>query len=298
MKKLNFSYEVNYSFSEPVSAHSFALHILPVTDAEQGVYACEYRVSAVFRSGGDGQQRREITTCGVADDGFGSRVVSGRIEEPHDAFSFCVTGKAYTDRQVPRKWEKHPAYMYRFSTELTRPGKRIWELFQGSRERIHREAVGEAAGGSIPGGEERIRAEAWMHLLSGVFSYRPGSTDIHTAAEEALEGGEGVCQDFAQILITLLRLDGIPARYIVGMLLGEGETHAWCEAWCGEYWIGLDPTHDRPVDENYIQIAAGRDYADCIMDRGIFRGHAVQTQQVSAKVTENTVTPVRKWDLI
>ncbi len=99
-------------------------------------------------------------------------------------------------------------------------------------------------------------------------------------------GGQGVRQDYAHILIALLRLDGIPARYIAGMLIGEGATHAWCEAYCEGYWMGLDPTHGCWLTDDYIEVARGRDYRDCIMDRGCFRGYALQTEEVSVKVAE------------
>ncbi len=289
MKKLNFSYEVNYSFSQPVSEHCFALRILPVTDEEQGIYASEYSVFGGSSLCGTLTDCCAKASCGVSLDGFGNRVVSGRLAEPHDRFSFCVTGTAYTDRRRPCKWEARPLPIYCFATSLTRPGERLETLYGENRERIHREA---AAG---PDGEMRSRARLWMHLLAEHFSYVPGATDIHTTAEEAFTGGAGVCQDYAQILLALLRLDGIPARYIAGMLIGEGATHAWCEAWCDGVWIGLDPTHDRELDEDYIQVARGRDYTDCIMDRGSFRGFAVQSQEVTVKVAETLPQPVDRW---
>lgn len=62
---------------------------------------------------------------------------------------------------------------------------------------------------------------------------------------------------------------GLTARYIAGLLGGEGATHAWVEVYHNERWIGLDPTHNRMVDDNYITIAHGRDYRDCMLDIGL-----------------------------
>lgn len=77
------------------------------------------------------------------------------------------------------------------------------------------------------------------------------------------------------------------ARYIAGLLGGEGATHAWVEVYHNERWIGLDPTHNRMVDDNYITIAHGRDYRDCMLDIGIFSGCNVQQHQwVNASVRE------------
>lgn len=80
---------------------------------------------------------------------------------------------------------------------------------------------------------------------------------------------------------------GLTARYIAGLLGGEGATHAWVEVYHNERWIGLDPTHNRMVDDNYITIAHGRDYRDCMLDIGIFSGCNVQQHQwVNASVRE------------
>lgn len=59
------------------------------------------------------------------------------------------------------------------------------------------------------------------------------------------------------------------------------------EVYHNERWIGLDPTHSRMVDDNYITIAHGRDYRDCMLDIGIFSGCNVrQHQWVNASVHE------------
>ena len=79
---------------------------------------------------------------------------------------------------------------------------------------------------------------------------------------------------------------GIPARYVVGMMIGEGYTHAWVEIYTGEGWYGLDPTNNLHIDDYYIKIAHGRDYADCIVDRGIFNGFTNQQQEIVVSVEE------------
>ena len=80
---------------------------------------------------------------------------------------------------------------------------------------------------------------------------------------------------------------GLTARYIAGLLDGEGATHTWVEVYHNERWIGLDPTHNRMVDDNYITIAHNRDYRDCMLDIGIFSGCNVQQHQwVNASVYE------------
>lgn len=93
-------------------------------------------------------------------------------------------------------------------------------------------------------------------------------------------------QDYAHIMIALLRHAGIPARYVNGLMIGEGYTHAWVEIYTGEGWYGLDPTNNLHVDDYYIKLAHGRDYKDCILDKGRFLGIAQQKQEIYVKVEE------------
>lgn len=95
---------------------------------------------------------------------------------------------------------------------------------------------------------------------------------------------EGVCQDYSHILLSLCRMERIPARYVVGMLVGEGLSHAWVEVYESGRWIALDPTNNLVVDDEHIRISVGRDYGDCTMNQGIFVGQTTQTQEVKVFV--------------
>lgn len=94
----------------------------------------------------------------------------------------------------------------------------------------------------------------------------------------------GVCQDEAHIMLALLRMKGIPCRYVMGYMLGEGSTHAWVEVLREEKWIGMDPTNRRMVNDEYITVSAGRDANDCPVNRGIFSGMAKQQSQSGLSV--------------
>lgn len=117
------------------------------------------------------------------------------------------------------------------------------------------------------------------------FTYRSGSTTISTGVNEVLAAREGVCQDFARLAIACLRANGLAASYVSGYLatdpppgkdrmIGIDATHAWAAVWTpqqpGQFeWLGLDPTNDQMVDERYIVVGRGRDYADVPPLRGI-----------------------------
>lgn len=113
------------------------------------------------------------------------------------------------------------------------------------------------------------------------FTYRSGSTTVSTRVAEVLAAREGVCQDFARLAIACLRANGLAASYVSGYLatdpppgrermVGVDATHAWAAVWTPQnQWLGLDPTNDQMVDERYIVVGFGRDYADVPPLRGI-----------------------------
>jgi transglutaminase-like putative cysteine protease len=113
------------------------------------------------------------------------------------------------------------------------------------------------------------------------FTYRSGSTTVSTGVNEVLTAREGVCQDFARLAIACLRANGLAASYVSGYLatdpppgkermIGIDATHAWASVWTPQnQWLGLDPTNNQMVDERYIVVGFGRDYADVPPLRGI-----------------------------
>lgn len=111
-------------------------------------------------------------------------------------------------------------------------------------------------------------------------------TTVQTTAEQAFAADAGVCQDYAHILLSLCRIQHIPCRYVVSLLLGEGASHAWTKIWDSGRWYALAPTNDLIVDDQHIEIFSGRDYQDCIINQGLFIGQARQEQQVCASVLE------------
>lgn len=113
------------------------------------------------------------------------------------------------------------------------------------------------------------------------FTYKSGSTTVSTQVSQVLKAREGVCQDFARLAIACLRANGLAASYVSGYLatdpppgkermFGVDATHAWAAVWTPQNnWLGLDPTNDQLVDERYIIVGWGRDYADVPPLRGI-----------------------------
>lgn len=137
------------------------------------------------------------------------------------------------------------------------------------------------------------------------FEYVPNTTRVDSPVDDALQSRQGVCQDFAHIMIALVRELRIPCRYVSGYLYhGDkhhdrstaGASHAWVEAYLGDCgWVEFDPTNNLLGGERHIRVAVGRDYADVPPTRGVHRGDAESELRVS--VTVSAVDAPRPEDL-
>jgi transglutaminase-like putative cysteine protease len=130
------------------------------------------------------------------------------------------------------------------------------------------------------------------HELYQRFEYVPGATDVGTIAAEAFAARRGVCQDYTHVALAAARSLGIPARYVSGYFhqgaggeVGEQASHAWLELWFPRSgWIGVDPANDRVVNDRYVRVAYGRDYADVTPIKGSYRGSGASSLDVDVTV--------------
>ena len=139
-------------------------------------------------------------------------------------------------------------------------------------------------------------AIALMERVHADFSYEPGVTDIDTPLVEVFRKRRGVCQDFAHLMLGMLRALGLPARYVSGYLLtqplpgkarlmGADASHAWVSIWCPVLgWVDLDPTNAVLPDASHVTVAVGRDYGDVVPLRGVIRGGADHVLDVAVDV--------------
>ena len=255
MKKYLYTLRADLIFSAPVTEHAFLLRVTPPANAVQ-------------------EPMRESVTCqpttrlSGSRDGLGNWVSYGNIAERHSSFSFCAAGEVLIDSN--RRETDGAAPFYRFPTSLTQLTGALSEYFVEHRK-----------GGSI---DEKV--ENWMLLLNTDFRYQKGVTKTSTSSAQAWDLGCGVCQDYAHILLTLLRGEFIPCRYVAGLMVGEGASHAWVEYFNGSEWISVDPTHARICGDEYMKISHGPDFNSCSLERGIFHGNAEQTMLSKASLLE------------
>ena len=137
-------------------------------------------------------------------------------------------------------------------------------------------------------------------LVHQTFRYERELLHVHSSIRDAIATRAGVCQDFAHILLALLRMRGLPARYVSGYLvpqrtadaaasreevIGGQASHAWVEVFLPTFgWSALDPTLGQAVGLQHVRLAYGRDYGDVAPVRGVYKGHAGQQLSVDVRV--------------
>jgi transglutaminase-like putative cysteine protease len=263
-----------YSYNGPVWDIKQRLIMIPrAQDGDQRVLQHDLEVR-----GNEGEV--DLTWIG---DGFGNRVANVSVPRVAHAVDFEATFEVERDatrsgarRSAPWKTDGLRSRYLR-PTALTAPDQRL------------RDAAQEIFRSSDDPHERAERAHNWA---SGSITYQYGVTGYTTPAAMALHFEKGVCQDFAHILLALLRLLDIPCRYVSGHMLGEGAPHAWVEALLedaaspGEVEIiAYDPTHHRRTRLDYITVATGRDFADVTPTSGTYGGPALG-RLASTKVAE------------
>lgn len=262
VKTLHFDYTMQMNYAEIVGKCHFTLRCMPAETKRQHLLGFQIQLEpeADYEQG---------------EDSFGNRLFFGKVDKPHNLFSFHATGKVVTGLSAYEEEETERDFaIYRYPSKLTEPGEQLKTYFQEIKLESGKDA--------------RQKAKVLMNRLYRGFSYEKNVTDMGTSAEEAFRGGRGVCQDYAHIMVALCRMADIPARYVTGMLIGEGCSHAWVEVLSNGKWYGLDPTNCLNVGEKHIKIGTGRDALDAPINRGLLVGGGAQKQEICVKVEEVT----------
>ncbi|MDR2864379.1 MAG: transglutaminase family protein [Spirochaetaceae bacterium] len=259
MKHALYKYHFSVNFSKEIFSHFFLLRCTPPHTHFQHVIKTE----CLLLPGENGRRLFLSSDC------FGNIVQSGCILAAHDYLSIDTSGEINIDDTyiIP---EDKPQHIFLYATELSAPGDEIVYLLKEA---------------CIPDNADIHKTAALLcEVAHKALLYMSGTTDTETDAETALKNGKGVCQDFAHILLALLRKKNILARYVAGFVAGEGYTHAWVEYHDDKCWRALDPTHNKSIETGYIKLSHGRDFRDCSIERGVFSGLAEQTMEIKAQV--------------
>lgn len=107
------------------------------------------------------------------------------------------------------------------------------------------------------------RLQAITDYVSQHLTYTSGSTGPTDDAVDVLLSGQGVCRDYAHVVVTLARAAGMAARLVAVYAPGLDpmDFHAVAEVDVDGVWHVVDATHLAPRD-TLVRISTGRDAAD------------------------------------
>tara|TARA_R110000868_G_scaffold213709_1_gene463805 strand:- start:128 stop:1084 length:957 start_codon:yes stop_codon:yes gene_type:complete len=236
-------------------------------------------------------------------DFYNNRIGTFLITEPHDELSIVseleviTTSKLFPDDSIDIETQWNELKARKFDTgiiDFLKPAP-----FSGSEDVLNLLQSKKLT--------EKSPYKAVLELCEYVytnFKYIQGITNVDSTLDEVWKLKAGVCQDFTNVLLQMIRMCGIPTRYVSGYICpsddakrGEGATHAWIEAYIPFYgWLGVDPTNNAIANENHVRIAVGRSYADCSPVKGVFKRKVesdlfVKVEISTTKNKENTAVP-------
>lgn len=278
--RLRVFHRTRYAYSSEVMQNLNELRMEPVDDASQRL------VSHSIRSVPGGSLRR-------FHDFYANAVHYLEVQPAHSELT--IDSEAVVETSVPPDPADGGGPPARFAD--LEPCRRLPECydfllpshFVGQDAALWRMAV-DLSGGDDDPSAAAMRISDW---INEAFTYLPGGTSVDTPAADAFARREGVCQDFAHVMIAMCRAINLPARYVSGYLFngngaalrGDQATHAWCEYYLpGFGWRGVDPTNRQPADARYVRIGVGRDYADVAPVKGTYRGEADAFLDVAVSV--------------
>lgn len=262
MAFLNYEYTMIIRYSEPVDKCYFTIKSIPMEDFRQSSISYELSFTPP-------------TQYSESKDSFGNIQIIGSEAVSHSVFEYRIKGLVETHPvNIAGGIDERTIGMYKYPHGKCVPGDTINSFVKMVKNEVDNCNTTE---------------EKCYKIMTKIYEkmiYETGSTDVETSAEEAFSKGKGVCQDFSHIFITVLRMFKIPARYVCGLIVGEGESHAWVEAACDGNFVAFDPTHNTEITDEYIKLGVGRDATDCTINKGVMWGGGFQSQEVKVIVNK------------
>jgi transglutaminase-like putative cysteine protease len=227
-------------------------------------------------------------------DYYGNDVDTFSIFQRHDQFTVTSTSIVDVDPRVPgnfptMSWEEARAYL---TLHPTLESLAAYEfVYDSPFVAASPELRAYGAASFTPGVPLAQAVTDLSRRIHAEFSYKPKSTSIDIPLQEVLQRRRGVCQDFAHVMIGVVRSYHLAARYVSGYLrsgakfLGAEASHAWVSVFIPGYgWLDLDPTNNVLPSDGHLTVAWGRDYGDVTPVKGVSLGGGGQTVEVEVRV--------------
>ena len=199
-------------------------------------------------------------------DRLGNVVNRVRITAPHRELIIAATGRVCLHERPPAAADAPMAAL-----DYPPEAQEFLTASQLVDPESVRDAAQEAAGSAATLLTVVAGVVRWIHEN---IRYQRGNTSVNTPAADVLASRSGVCQDMTQLGLAMLRAQGVPARYVSGLLTQQpGETHAWLEfLHPTQGWLPADPTRGlvQVAGPDYLKFAVGRDYTEAAPVSGSF----------------------------
>ena len=281
---LEIQHETRFEYSEPAIEAVTEARMEPLSDGDQSCHSYHLAISPAV----------EVSRY---EDGFGNRVHHFNVLAPHTTMRMLSASvvEIHPRRRDPRE----SVVTYPLAPDELPLAARDFLYFRGSVRRTARLAPAVDAVRPMEGAPLGPLVLDVAHHIFSHFEYARDVTLANSPVDEILEKRKGVCQDFAHLMIALLRALGVPARYVSGYVHRpnkESQSHAWCEAWLPDLgWIGVDPTNDRVVDEHFAKVAIGRDFTDVPPNKGVCRTRGTEAISVRVETRALDRLPALSW---
>jgi transglutaminase-like putative cysteine protease len=287
-RRLSVKHTTRYTYDRPVERSIHRLHLRPIEDWKQNVFS--YRLNI----------EPEVQTIEY-EDVFGNWATRFEVGTPYteltitaessldvldvDPFAFAKLPMRPSFPLVWMPWEQTMLAPYLTSAEL--PDTQLSELYDYAMQFVEK--------------NNRDLMETLFDInltLFREYQYVPGCTTLETTAYDVFSQKKGVCQDFANLFITMARLLGIPARYVCGYVhtgnnsearAQSDASHAWAQLYIPSIgWKGFDPTNGVLPQTDHIRVAYGRHYRDATPTAGTLYTPAKETMTVDVQVKDET----------
>ena len=273
--KYRIRHSTTFEYAHPVTFVYNVLHLKPRTLPWQSVHSAALSISpkpAVLNEGID-YFGNETTYCTVQDKHLTMQVLMESEVEVRARTISQLAAPAWNTVRETLQRDFSPQGIEAFQYCFDSPGAQRSEA-----ARVY------AQTSCQPARSTHEVATDLMHRIHAEFEFDATATNVSTPIHEVLEKRKGVCQDFAHLMVACLRSIGIPARYNSGYirttppegqprLAGADASHAWVGVYCPmNGWLDLDPTNDKPADEDFVTIGWGRDYQDVSPVAGVLLG--------------------------
>jgi transglutaminase-like putative cysteine protease/predicted glutamine amidotransferase len=285
VKRLDVLHRTVYRYAQPVQQSVHVLRLIPMHDRTQSVLNHSLTLSV------EGQSREY-------DDVFGNRVRRVRVDTPFtemvieaksrvelletDPFAFRQLRARSSFPLVWMPWQHNQLAPFLLPPELAE--SELNDLTDYAMSFVHR--------------NDYDLFDTLLDVNTTIFNefkYVQGTTTLGTTAFQVYATRSGVCQDFSNLFICMMRLLGVPARYMCGYVYTGPKnvrhpqseaSHAWVQVYLPEVgWRGFDPTNGILTQTDHVRVACGRAYADATPTSGtIFVGGGDEHLEVSVSV--------------